>query len=106
MLLVGTTWLSKDSRWKERSATGEAARHRDRGHAARRGRRPRGPAPQVFGLTQLFLGGIIIVVMKFRPGGLLGDRELDELLLSVTTRRRLEVPPRDPAPELGNVTGP
>jgi branched-chain amino acid transport system permease protein len=62
--------------------------------------------PQVFGLTQLFLGAIIIVVMKFRPGGLLGDHELDELLRSVTTRRRLEVPPRDRAPKLENVTGP
>lgn len=62
--------------------------------------------PQVFGLTQLFLGGIIIVVMKFRPGGLLGDHELDELLLGAATRRRLEVPPRDPAPELENATQP
>jgi branched-chain amino acid transport system permease protein len=62
--------------------------------------------PQVFGLTQLFLGGIIIVVMKFRPGGILGDRELDELLLGATTRRRLKVPPRDPAPELENATQP
>ena len=34
--------------------------------------------PPIFGLSALFQGLIIILVMKFRPEGLLGDRELDE----------------------------
>jgi branched-chain amino acid transport system permease protein len=37
--------------------------------------------PRLFGLSQLFLGAIIVVVMKFRPDGIVADRELDELLL-------------------------
>lgn len=39
--------------------------------------------PEMFGLTGLFLGAIIVLCMTFRPEGLVGDDEIDE-----TWRRR------------------
>lgn len=44
--------------------------------------------PRLFGLSELFLGTIIIVVMKFRPDGIVADQELDELLVAAAARRR------------------
>jgi branched-chain amino acid transport system permease protein len=44
--------------------------------------------PRVFGLTALFQGLTIILVMKFRPEGILGDREIDEWLLRARARLR------------------
>jgi branched-chain amino acid transport system permease protein len=43
--------------------------------------------PRLFGLPQLFLGVTIILVMAFRPDGLMGDREMDELLVRRRGRR-------------------
>jgi branched-chain amino acid transport system permease protein len=50
--------------------------------------------PEINGLSQLVLGAAIIAVMVLRPEGLLGDRELDELLGPVRRRsaRRVEEP--------------
>jgi branched-chain amino acid transport system permease protein len=44
--------------------------------------------PRVFGLPALFQGLTIILVMKFRPEGILGDREIDEWLLRARARLR------------------
>jgi branched-chain amino acid transport system permease protein len=44
--------------------------------------------PQVFGLTDLFLGVILVGVMRFRPDGLMADREFDEALEELWTRGR------------------
>ena len=35
--------------------------------------------PAVYGLSQLCLGGILIAAMIWRPRGIFGDRELDDL---------------------------
>lgn len=35
--------------------------------------------PEMFGLTGLFLGGIIVLCMALRPAGLIGDDEIDEI---------------------------
>lgn len=44
--------------------------------------------PELFGLPQLFLGALIIITMKFRPEGLLGNLELDEHLRQWLRRLR------------------
>jgi branched-chain amino acid transport system permease protein len=36
--------------------------------------------PRLFGLPQVFLGATIVIVMAIRPDGIMGDRELDELI--------------------------
>ena len=45
--------------------------------------------PQFFGLPVLFLGVLIIVVMKFRPSGILANKELDEWLDQLLTPLRM-----------------
>jgi branched-chain amino acid transport system permease protein len=40
-----------------------------------------GQIPQVSGLTGFFLGAIIVFFMALRPDGLVGDEELDEIVL-------------------------
>jgi branched-chain amino acid transport system permease protein len=48
--------------------------------------------PPLFGLSPLFLGAVIIIVMILRPGGLVGDREIDHL---VNRFRRVEPRPAE-----------
>lgn len=49
--------------------------------------------PEMFGLTGFFLGLIIVVCMTFRPSGLLGDYEIDDLWHRRRLRKTgLEVP--------------
>ena len=58
--------------------------------------------PQIFGLTELFIGAVVIVVMIVRPSGLVGDRELDDLARSAwarVRRRRTLVDAVEDAPE-------
>jgi branched-chain amino acid transport system permease protein len=35
--------------------------------------------PRMFGLPQFFLGVVIVLVMKFRPDGIVGDSEVDDI---------------------------
>ncbi len=56
--------------------------------------------PQLFGLPTLFLGAVILVVMIWRPEGLVADRELHQLLAPLIRRRVqprpvAEMPPAD-----------
>jgi branched-chain amino acid transport system permease protein len=44
--------------------------------------------PQLFGLPTLFLGAVILVGMILRPEGLVGDRELHQLLAPLVSRVR------------------
>jgi branched-chain amino acid transport system permease protein len=56
--------------------------------------------PRIFGLPALFQGATIILVMKFRPAGIVGDREVDEWLRESRRRDALvEAPASDPAPD-------
>lgn len=43
--------------------------------------------PRMFGLPQFFLGVVIILVMKFRPDGIVGDAEVDDIALGLWARR-------------------
>lgn len=54
--------------------------------------------PQLFGLSTLFLGAVILVVMIWRPEGLIGDRELHHLLAPLVARGRRRVAPAAVAP--------
>ena len=47
--------------------------------------------PQFFGLPVLSLGVLIMVVMKFRPAGLLANREIDEWTNNLSARIRLHL---------------
>lgn len=47
--------------------------------------------PQFFGLPVLFLGVLIMVVMKFRPAGLLANHEIDEWSDTLSKRVRQNV---------------
>ena len=47
--------------------------------------------PQFFGLPVLSLGVLIMVVMKFRPAGLLANREIDEWTNNLSARIRLRL---------------
>jgi len=42
--------------------------------------------PRMFGLPQFFLGVVIVLVMKFRPAGILGDAEVDDIGLRLWAR--------------------
>ena len=37
--------------------------------------------PEVLGLSGVALGAVIVLTMALRPGGIMGDREIDELIL-------------------------
>lgn len=50
--------------------------------------------PKLFGLSTLFLGGVILVTMLLRPEGLVGDTEAEDLIARILRRfrRRQETP--------------
>jgi branched-chain amino acid transport system permease protein len=52
--------------------------------------------PELFGLPQLFLGGVIVAVMILRPGGLVGDHEIEDLLGWIQARIRKQAAPEEP----------
>jgi branched-chain amino acid transport system permease protein len=62
--------------------------------------------PQLFGLSQLFLGAVIILTMIFRPSGVVGGRELDELLSPLLTRVRRRWLRSEAKPRLDARSGP
>ncbi|MBZ9772476.1 branched-chain amino acid ABC transporter permease [Mesorhizobium sp. CO1-1-8] len=47
--------------------------------------------PEMFGLTGLFLGAIIVLCMALRPGGLIGADEIDEIWRQRSRARATEV---------------
>ena len=51
--------------------------------------------PQFFGLPVLLLGVLIMVVMKFRPAGLLSNHEIDKWTTNLSTRIRPSLERRD-----------
>lgn len=48
--------------------------------------------PQMLGLTGFFLGAIIVLFMALRPGGIVGDEELDEIVERRLRERRAHGP--------------
>lgn len=59
--------------------------------------------PPLFGLSTLFLGAVILVVMLLRPEGLFADRDLHHLLLARFPKLRL--PPARPSPSAAPLSG-
>jgi len=37
--------------------------------------------PEVLGLSGVVLGSVIVLIMALRPGGIMGDREIEDFIL-------------------------